>query len=167
MISVAIEPPNAFVKIAGRAAVEGSRDFKALILQLRAKGIRHFILDLRDCFLMDSTFSGVLAGLVELPPPPGSSNGAIRFTLVQPNERVADLLDNLGVLALIERLDLENAPMPGAQTVAHEIQRADHSKVEVAECCLEAHRILMALKPENAAKFRAVEQILSAQLGGR
>lgn len=166
-ISVAVEPPNAFIKITGRAAVEGSRDFKALVLQLAGKGITHFILDLRDCLLMDSTFSGVLAGLVVFSPTDDSSVGKIRFTLVQPNERVADLLDNLGVLSLVQRLDSVETPAPAAHTASQELQPGEHSKTELAECCLEAHRILMALKPENVAKFRAVEQVLATKLGAR
>jgi hypothetical protein len=37
------------------------------------------------------------------------------------------------------------------------------SKAEVLKCCLDAHRALMALKPENVAKFEAVERFLSRE----
>lgn len=163
-ITVAVESPKAFIKIRGRAAVESSRDFKSLVLQLRGEGIRHFVLDLRDCLLMDSTFSGVLAGLIAPPFADPNLLKPVRFTLVEPNERVADLLDNLGVLSLVGRLDTHEKDEPSLHTATQDVQPGQHSKVEVAECCLEAHRILMALKPENIAKFRAVEQVLVAQL---
>ncbi len=162
-ITVAVDPPCAYLRITGRAAVESSRDFKALILQLTSEGISRFVLDLRDCLLMDSTFSGVLAGLVSPrasePPRPL----ALEFTVVQPNERVTDLLDNLGVLPLVRRLN--SSPIPVSGPIDQEMPAGVHSKTEVAECCLEAHQILMALKPENVAKFRSLEQVLTAQLG--
>ena len=50
------------IKIAGRANFSSSPDFKILLDELAAKGYRHFMLDLAECALMDSTFLGVLAG---------------------------------------------------------------------------------------------------------
>ena len=47
---------------------------------------------------------------------------------------------------------------------AESVQVGGHSKDEMAVCCLEAHRFLMALKPENSAKFKAVTEILEQQL---
>jgi len=161
-ISVAVEPPAAYLKIAGRAAVESSRDFKALVLKLSATGIRYFILDLRECLLMDSTFSGVLAGLVALPSAQPGTPTLCCFTLVQPNERVADLLDNLGVMPLVQRIQEGDVQTPSVSF--EELPPGQHTKAEIATNCLEAHRILMALKPENVAKFRSLEQTLAAQL---
>lgn len=161
-ISVAVEPPTAFIRITGRAAVENSRDFKALVLRLADGGIHHFVLDLRHCVLMDSTFSGILAGLVAPHFTDRATLATDHFTLVAPNERVTDLLDNLGVLPLVRRLDED--PCPNPQSVALDLERGDQTSREVAACCLEAHRILMALKPENVAKFRGVEQVLAAEL---
>ena len=161
-MTVAVEPPNAFVKITGRAAVEGARDFKALVLRLSDEGVRHFVLELGECPLMDSTFSGVLAGLAAPHFTNQAKLEAERFTLVNANERVVDLLDNLGVLPLITRLQGDQAP-PQAAT-GTELEPAQISRTEIATCCLDAHRILMALKPENVAKFRSVEQVLAAQL---
>jgi len=37
-------------------------DFKVLLAGLAQKGYGHFIIDLSECVLMDSTFLGVLAG---------------------------------------------------------------------------------------------------------
>lgn len=163
-ISVAVEPPEAWIRITGRAAVESSRDFKAAVQKLTAEGTSHFVLDLSECFLMDSTFSGVLAGLIGPMDPTTSGQPLRRFTLIQPNERVADLLDNLGILPLVERVDRTPDPTARPNTAAVEVRPGEQTNQEVAECCLEAHRVLMALNPANAAKFRAVEQILVAQL---
>src|SRR5688500_9318749 len=51
------------VKVAGRANFSGSVDLKTLVNSMWAKGYHHFVLDLSECLLMDSTFLGVLAGL--------------------------------------------------------------------------------------------------------
>ena len=45
-----------------------------------------------------------------------------------------------------------------------EVALAERSKSDTATCCLEAHRLLMRLNPENAAKFRPVVEVLEAQM---
>ena len=161
-MTVAVEPPNAFVKITGRAAVERARDFKALVLRLSQEGVHHFVVELGECPLMDSTFSGVLAGLAAPHFTDQTTLEAERFTLVNANERVTDLLDNLGVLPWIKRIQGDRVlPTSGTDI---ELELSPYSKHEVTAFCLEAHRILMALKPENVAKFRSVEQLLAAEL---
>ena len=154
-IEVWVNAPSAFVRISGRAAAEGSRDFKLLITRLRDRGITCFGLDLSRCLLMDSTFSGVLAALAVAP---------LKFAIYGANSRVLDLLDNLGVLPLVNVLDaVPDEPETGSAP-AESVQVGGHSKDEMAVCCLEAHRFLMALKPENSAKFKAVTEILEQQL---
>ena len=156
-----IEPPSAIIKIAGRAAAESARDFQQLIQRLQGDGITRFALDLTGCLLMDSTFSGVLAGLAtEMGPTPGDDWQ--HFTIVGANARVLDLLDNLGVLPLVDVL--EECVAKNDLAAGQEIALGQHSKTEMASCCLEAHRLLMKLKPENAAKFRTVTEILEQQL---
>jgi len=50
------------VKITGRANFTFGPDFKTLVSELNQKGYGHFVIDLSECVLMDSTFLGVLAG---------------------------------------------------------------------------------------------------------
>src|SRR5205814_9194252 len=92
------------IKIAGRASFNSSVDFKTLITSLHQKGYPRFVMDLSQCLLMDSTFLGVLAGL-------GLKFGAIRngdpepcLELLNPNARIVDLLENLGVSHLFKVL---------------------------------------------------------------
>ncbi len=51
----------ACIKITGRANFTSSPDFKTLLAELAQKGYKHFIIDLSECMLMDSTFLGILA----------------------------------------------------------------------------------------------------------
>jgi anti-anti-sigma regulatory factor len=153
-ITLAVAPPHAVFKIAGRAAVERARDFKAAVENLGSSGIRDVYLDLSECLLMDSMFSGILANLARGPGP--------RFTLLQANARITDLLDNLGALRFV-RLGLPTETIPEAGS-ASAVDALPADKRATAECCLEAHRFLMGLKVENQTKFETLEKYLEAEL---
>src|SRR5262245_34856634 len=91
---VAVTEQAALVRISGRASFNCSVDFKSLVYELRDKGFRLFILDLTECLIMDSTFLGVLAGFgLKL----AEADGKATVTLLNPNQRIRDLLENLGV----------------------------------------------------------------------
>src|SRR6266480_851712 len=101
----------ACVKIIGRANFSSSIDFRTLINELSAKGYRFFVLELSECVLMDSTFLGVLAGfgLKMNASEIGASDHGIE--LLNPNARITELLENLGVLHLF-RLRQGSASLP-------------------------------------------------------
>ncbi|HAB16027.1 MAG TPA: STAS domain-containing protein [Verrucomicrobiota bacterium] len=162
---VLVERPTAYVRLVGRAAVEGAPDFKLLIRRLSEEGVHQFCLDLTECRLMDSTFSGVLAALAS-ESGSGAEQESPQFTLVNPNPRITDLLDNLGVFSLVKVLHGDIAtPAAGSE---QEVPAAGASKDEIAQCCLEAHEFLKALKPENRAKFSELTRMLGQRtLAGR
>jgi len=66
------------------------------------KGYTHFIIDLSECVLMDSTFLGVLAQF-GLKMNPANASGRTGIELLNPNTRVAELLENLGALQLFNQ----------------------------------------------------------------
>jgi anti-anti-sigma regulatory factor len=151
----------ACVKIVGRANFNSSVDFRTLISQLREKGYSCFILELSECALMDSTFLGVLTGfgLKLNPAQEANHDGAVE--LRNANARITDLLENLGVLHLFKMTQGDLNPVNGeAQPAAP----CNASKVEVTEACLEAHRTLMDVNPQNVAKFKDVTQFLAEDL---
>ena len=89
------------MKIAGRANFSFSPDFKALLTGLAQKGYSHFIIDLSECVLMDSTFLGVLAGFgIKLNQTATPDQRGIE--LLNANARVTELLENLGALHLFK-----------------------------------------------------------------
>src|SRR5207244_1453667 len=87
--------------VPGRANFATSIDLKSLVGELRQRGFADFILDLHECITMDSTFLGVLAGLV-LRHNGTATSDAMAIELLNPNARVTDLLENLGVLDLFK-----------------------------------------------------------------
>lgn len=146
------------VKIAGRANFTSSPDFKTLLEELSQKGYRHFIVDLSECLLMDSTFLGVLAGF-GMKLNTGAEKG---IELGAPNSRVLELLENLGALHLFKVLE-GPLTLPGEfKACTPETSNPTHE--EITRTSLEAHQTLMAVNPDNVARFKDVTQFLAEDL---
>jgi anti-sigma B factor antagonist len=152
----------ACLKIIGRANFTSSIDFKTLIDELLRKDYSYFVLDLSECTLMDSTFLGVLAGMGLKTNGPQADNVPRTIELFNPSPRIAELLENLGVLHLFKVAQ-------GEVTLPEETKPRDHvpvnpSREEVTRTCLEAHRTLMNIHPDNAARFKDVAAFLAEDL---
>ena len=152
----------ACIKITGRASFNSSIDFKVLLNELLQKGFTTFVLDLSECSLMDSTFLGVLAGFgLKLT---SANNGAqsVSIELLNLNPRITELLENLGVLHLF-KLNQGTLKLPeGTETLPH--NAANPTREEVTRACLDAHKTLMEINPENVPKFKEVTQFLAEDL---
>src|SRR5437773_7526093 len=159
-LQVAVTDQVALVKISGRASFNCSVEFKTLVYELRARGYRKFILDLTECLIMDSTFLGVLAGFgLKLNE---SADEKPTVTLLNLNQRILDLLENLGVAHLFQ---LVQGTEPLSQK-CREARQTDgvRSKLETARACLEAHEILMSINPANIPKFKDVTSFMAEDL---
>jgi len=160
-LSVLVGKNFACLKISGRANFTSSPDFKTLLEQLLQKGYGHFIIDLSECVLMDSTFLGVLSGF-GLKINPTATSGPSGIELLNPNPRVSELLENLGALHLfkitsgaLQLPDDVKASTPESIHPTHE---------EITRTSLEAHQTLMTVNPENYARFKDVTQFLAEDL---
>jgi len=150
------------VRIAGRASFTCSVDFKALINGLWHQGATHFVLDLTDCLLMDSTFLGVLAGLGLKFGAADNGHRPAVIELLNPNQRISDLLENLGVAHLFKVLKCDRPLMENMTPAPHTCSTPD--KNEVSRVCLEAHQTLMDISPGNVPKFKDVARFLAEDL---
>ncbi|MDR3458310.1 MAG: STAS domain-containing protein [Verrucomicrobiae bacterium] len=160
-LSVLVGKKIACIRIAGRANFASSPDFKTLLSELAGKGYKHFVIDLTDCVLMDSTFLGVLAGFgIKLNPQGAPAERGIE--LLNATVRVAELLENLGAAHLF-RMKTGTLEMPEAvQTCQPESINPTHE--QITRTSLEAHQTLMAMNPENVARFKDVAQFLAEDL---
>jgi anti-sigma B factor antagonist len=148
------------IKVSGKANFTSSIDLKKVVTELAQRGCKHFVLDLSECVLMDSTFLGTLAG-IGLKYGNGNSEGnAAAVELLNPNSRIAELLENLGVAHLFTISKNEKVSCDQFQPVASE----DSTRADVTRNCLEAHKILMGVNPENIQKFKDVTQFLAEDL---
>src|SRR3974390_2134765 len=161
-MSVLVGDQFACIKIAGRANFSSSIDFKTLLSELKQKGYSYFVLELSGCTLMDSTFLGVLAGFGLKMMSDENDPCGPAIELLNPNARIIDLLESLGVLHLFKVTQGPLALPENAQTHTHE--PVCTTKEEITRACLEAHRTLMEINPQNAAKFKEVAQFLAEDL---
>lgn len=150
---------STLIKISGRATFICSADFKTLVYRLRDHQCRHFVLDLTECLIMDSTFLGILARFGLNLSAPSEAPGSVR--IVNPNDRILALLANLGVDHLFEVVQGKQPSAEGGSN--HEL--SDHpDKGQATRVSLEAHETLSALSPENAARFKDVVRFLAEDL---
>lgn len=149
----------ACVKVAGRANFATSVDFKTLLTELEGKGYPFIVIELSECALMDSTFLGVLAaaGVRMIPTAGDCVKQAIE--LRNANERLLELLESLGVLHLFKTCEGE---LPHCEAL--ETAMCHPSREALTRASLEAHQTLMALNPENVARFKDVTKFLAEDL---
>jgi len=160
-LSVLVGKNFACVKIAGRANFASSPDFKTLLSELAQKGFGHFIIDLSECVLMDSTFLGVLAGFgMKLNPNGAPAERGIE--LHNTTTRVSELLENLGAVHLFKLTSGELKFPADVKTSTPESINPSHE--QITRTSLEAHQTLMAMNPENVARFKDVAQFLAEDL---
>ncbi len=160
ILKVAVFNQIACIKISDRANFTSSLDLKKLVTELWEHGYQCFILDLTDCLAMDSTFLGVVSELGLKFYGDGDSNAHL-IELVNPNPRLAEDLDNLGIAHLFkisersEPLCEKFEPLTCMQGV---------KPADITRTCLKAHQTLIDINPENERKFKDVTQYLTENL---
>lgn len=152
----------ACIKIVGRATFTSSIEFRTVVTELRKRCYTHFVLELSECVLMDSTFLGVLAGIgVQLGNAP-ANDGQPKVELLNANARITELLETLGVLQLFKMTH-------GSPGLTERLEPSPHvapetTREELTQTCLHAHETLMALNPDNVPKFKEVTQFMAEEL---
>jgi anti-anti-sigma regulatory factor len=159
-LSVWVKDDLVCIRIAGRASFQCSVDFKTLVNSLRQKGHQRFVLDLVDCPLMDSTFLGVMAGLGLKFNQQTNGEAPATIELLNPCPRIADLLENLGIAHLFKIIEGKAPAAEGNNPVT----ASNPDRKETTRTCLEAHKLLMELNPENVSKFKDVTRFLEEDL---
>jgi anti-sigma B factor antagonist len=160
-LMVAVFDQTVCIKITGRADFTLSLDLKKLISELWLRGYNHFVFELCECLTMDSTFLGVLSGIGLKFSNGKSVQVGAPLELLNPNPRIAETLENLGVADLFA---IRNCPEPLTEGFEPLAQAGNATKEELTRTCLEAHKTLMSIQPENIQKFKDVAQFLADDL---
>jgi len=150
-----------WVRVEGKGSFLNSSGLKDFARAMINRGFREFVVDLRNCPVMDSTFMGTLAGIALRLKEIGQ--GALHVT--QLNDRNRDLLSNLGLDQLFA-IDLCVIAAPdGVEAKAQSIGVAEGSdRAAQAQAMLEAHEALVEASPENLTKFKDVLEYLKQDL---
>jgi anti-sigma B factor antagonist len=159
---VSVDEQTVSIKIAGRANFDSSVNFKTLVNELRQKNYGRYLLDLSDCLLMDSTFLGVLAGFGLKLASPRTTKAGTDIELLNPNARISELLENLGVAHLFKIVRGDPLPLENMESLP--TATTNPTRQEVSRTCLDAHQTLMEINPANIPKFKDVAQFLADDL---
>ena len=157
-LNYAIVGDVAWVRVSGRANCIIGAEFLELIRGLLAQGTRLFALDLRECQLMDSSFLGTLGGLEQELGTDNLESGSHRIELVSPNQRVWDLMENLGLHEYF-KVVREGREFP-EQWIPVPPSASRSSRLLCSKLSLEGHEVIIELNPANEAKFRDVVAFL-------
>lgn len=133
-----------------------STGLKEFAREMVNRGFREFVVDLKSCPVMDSTFMGTLAGVAlrlrEL--------GQGHLKVVNLNERNQDLLGNLG----LDQLFTLGTSASDSVNAQQALPAGGVDKETQARTMLEAHEAVVEANPENAAKFKDVLEYLKQDL---
>jgi len=163
-LSVWVGENLACIKISGRANFSASLDFKALVKNLCRQGPHHFVLDLTECLLMDSTFLGVLAGMGQRFESSLNGDGQNSIEIFNPSLRITDMLDNLGIAHLFRVSRGDSLITKNMEHIDPDQAERTSDRKEISRTCLEAHKTLMEINPANVPKFKDVTRFLAEDL---
>ncbi len=143
-----------WIRVESRGSFQNSPALKEFSRKMIGEGRREFIVDLKNCATMDSTFMGTLAGLAMRLRDMGTGS----LWVINRNERNAELLAGLGLESLFSDQPL---PCPEVAECSQAIHHAA-DKAATREAMYEAHDACVAVNPRNADKFRDVLEHLKA-----
>jgi anti-sigma B factor antagonist len=148
-----------WVRVEGKGSFLNSTGLKEFSKEMINRGHREFVVDLRNCPLMDSTFMGTLAsvGLALR----GLGQGELR--VINLNERNRDLLTNLGLDQLFT-IVLDGVPVAAEPARQQPLTEAPADKLTQKQTMLEAHEACVEADGANAAKFKDVIEYLKQDL---
>jgi anti-sigma B factor antagonist len=148
-----------WIKVEGKGSFLNSAGVKEFSKEMVNRGHRDFVVDLRNCPVMDSTFMGTLAMIALRLREIGQGS----LHVVNLNERNHDLLTNLGLDQLFSMDACGVADgNPATRKPLETVPTEDHSSQ--AETMLAAHEALVEADASNLTKFKDVLEYLKQDL---
>jgi anti-anti-sigma regulatory factor len=141
----------------GRGSFQNSTGLKDFAAEMTRRGLQDFVVDLKDCELMDSTFLGTLTGIALKLRPAGS------LKVIRPNQRNREVLQNLGLDRIFNVVENTTVTAPAGEL--HDAE-TDLPREANRDTIIEAHENLVAANPENAVRFKDVIEFLKQKEPG-
>ncbi len=160
-ISIARFDQDIWIRITGRGNFKCSVAFKQLIIEMITKGYYHYIIDLRECGQLDSTFMGTMIGIAQRLRQ--YHQAWLRVVNVSPSNQ--ETMENLGLdqFFLIQPLSLKEELPPDLNTSCFQESSISiplaEEKVKLQEALVSAHQALVDLNKSNAEKFKNVFEL--------
>lgn len=161
-IKVGIAAQEVWIRVDGKGSFQNSTALKEFSKEMLARGHRSFVVDLKECTVMDSTFMGTLAGIASKIRAVGGGD----LVVVHLNERNQSLLSNLGLDMLLKIEASREVPEDlASHSDALPVAAAD--KLTEARTMLEAHEAVVQARPANEEKFRDLLDFLRRDIQAR
>jgi len=144
------------LQVKGRASFDNCAAVRTFFADCRQRRQKSFVVDLKDCQGMDSTFLGILAGLAN---EVSALEGQLLLT--RPSESLMSVIRNLGLDKLLHIAEDLDTPAGPTQTLPAETL----SEIEQARMVLHAHENLVEANPATRPNFLDVIDFLKERLG--
>ena len=125
--------------------------------RMAREGYKKFIVDLKDCTGMDSTFMGTLVEIAALSPPPRDT-----LMVINPSKRNQNLLEGLGLTEVIKVKPGRTRIPPIEVEVIRDTGAPRDKRIALTK---RAHEHLVRLDKRNQARFGPFLKQLSKELG--
>ncbi len=150
---VAIQDGVVYSRVVGLGTMNNSIAFQRFVGHVGDEGFERFIFDLSSCTGFDSTFMGILLGVVH--------RGG-RVVLVNTSPRHVRILSEVGIDTVV-RIREGQTVLP-----AIPLQKLDQKPIQQEarlRAILQAHENLVRHDPRNAEKFDAFVRLMRKELG--
>jgi anti-sigma B factor antagonist len=159
-IQVGVSGPAVWVRVEGKGSFLNSGSLKQFAREMVDRGYRDFVIDLRNCVMMDSTFMGTMAGVALRLKEIGEGH----LRVIRCGERSRQLLSGLGLDQLFQ-ISANGAVAPQCEALQKtHAADPDARKQEQAKEMLDAHQALCDAVPENLPRFKDVLDYLRQDL---
>jgi anti-anti-sigma factor len=155
-----------WIRVEGKGSFQNSPELKDYVACMVDRGAGHFVVDLENCPVMDSTFMGTLVGIVSKL---GDAEGA-KLEVINANPRNIQLVQSLG-LDQVFALDTDGSTWSGLRRQisakigdGSPLDHVELDKQRNTEHVLEAHQNLTEADDSNVPRFRDVIEFLQKEL---
>jgi anti-anti-sigma factor len=161
-IKVGVAQEAVWIRVEGKGSFQISTALKEFAKEMLSRGHTHFVVDLKECAVMDSTFMGTLAGIASKI----RMSGGGELLVVNLNERNHSLLCNLGLDMLLKVEALREVPSDLLVNPCPLVQSAS-DKLTEAKTMLEAHEAVVEASPATVDKFKDLLDFLRQDIQAR
>ena len=160
---VAMSDDLGLARVHGRGSYKISPILKEFAERMLDSGRLQFVVNLKSCEGMDSTFMGTIAGISQRL----TKAGGEKVIMTHVSEKLQNLMKTLGLTHLVQLQEHALEDDPDDLTQLRENQAPEASSLESAEHILEAHETLVEISPDNLSKFKDCLQFLREDVQNR
>lgn len=147
--------------VKGKATQNNSLYFREFAEEMMSQGVKNFIIDLKECTGMDSTFMGTLTMLALSADSTTSKDHSASCQILNTTEYHKNLLATLGLLNILPIVE-EPVTLPSVET--SQLPEYDANPKKRLQLILDAHKKLIEVSEQNKLIFEEFVQEMSKEM---